>query len=87
MTLVGDHPFAQAVRDHKPRVLGMSGLLTTTMLGIEDVIEELKRPGLRDQVKVIIGGSPASEKYAEQIGADGYSTDAAQAVKLVRSLL
>jgi 5-methyltetrahydrofolate--homocysteine methyltransferase len=79
--------FAEAVREHKPQVLGMSGLLTTTMLGMEDVIEELKRQGLRDEVKVIIGGAPVSKKYAEQIGADGYGTDAAQAVRLVRSLL
>jgi 5-methyltetrahydrofolate--homocysteine methyltransferase len=65
----------------------MSGLLTTTMLGMEDVIEELKRQGLRDKVKVIIGGAPVSKMYAEQIGADGYGNDAAQAVRLVRSLL
>ena len=83
----GGSIFAQAVRHHQPQVLGLSGLLTTTMLGMEDVIEELKRQGLRDQVKVIIGGAPVSKKYAEQIGADGYGNDAAQAVKLVRSLL
>jgi 5-methyltetrahydrofolate--homocysteine methyltransferase len=73
---VSAEAFALAVRDHKPQVLGM-----------EDVIEELKRQGLRDQVKVIIGGSPVSKKFAEQISADGYGNDAAQAVKLVRSLL
>jgi methanogenic corrinoid protein MtbC1 len=65
----------------------MSGLLTTTMLGMGDVIDELKRQGLRDKVKVIIGGAPVSKKFAEQIGADGYGNDAAQAVNLVRSLL
>jgi len=79
--------FAQAVRDHQPQVLGLSGLLTTTMLGMGDVIEELERQGLRDKVKVIIGGAPVSKKYAEQIGAAGYGNDAAQAVQLVRSLL
>ena len=84
---VSAETFAQAVREHEPQVLGMSGLLTTTMLGMEDVIDELKRQGLRDKVKVIIGGAPVSKKYAEQIGADGYGNDAAQAVKLVRSLL
>jgi 5-methyltetrahydrofolate--homocysteine methyltransferase len=84
---VSAEAFAQAVRDHEPQVLGMSGLLTTTMLGMGDVIEELKRQGLRDKVKVIIGGAPVSQKYAEQIGADGYGNDAAQAVSLVRSLL
>jgi 5-methyltetrahydrofolate--homocysteine methyltransferase len=84
---VAAEAFAQAVREHKPQVLGLSGLLTTTMLGMEDVMEELKRQGLRNKVKVIIGGAPVSEKYAEQIGADGYGNDAAQAVSLVRSLL
>ena len=79
--------FAQAVRDHRPQVLGLSSLLTTTMLGMQDVLDELERQGLRGQVKVIIGGSPVSRLYAEQIGADGYGNDAAQAVKLVRSLL
>lgn len=57
------------------------------MLGMGDVIEELERQGLRDKVKVIIGGAPVSKKYAEQIRADGYGNDAAQAVQLVRSLL
>jgi 5-methyltetrahydrofolate--homocysteine methyltransferase len=84
---VSAETFALAVREHEPQVLGLSGLLTTTMLGMEDVIEELKRQGLRENAKVIIGGSLVSEKYAEQIGADGYGNDAAQAVDLVRSLL
>ncbi len=79
--------FVQAVRDHQPQVLGMSALLTTTMLGMEDVIKELKEQGLRDKVKVIIGGGPVSKKYAQDIEADAYGNDAAQAVRLVRSLL
>jgi 5-methyltetrahydrofolate--homocysteine methyltransferase len=79
--------FVQAVREHQPQVLGMSALLTTTMLGMEDVIKELKEHGLRDKVKVIIGGGPVSRKYAEDIGADAYGNDAAQAVSLVRGLL
>jgi len=56
-------------------------------LGMEDVIKELKKQGLRDKVKVIIGGGPVSKKYADDIGADAYGNDAAQAVRLVRSLL
>ena len=84
---VSTEAFVQAVRDHQPQVLGMSALLTTTMLGMEDVIKELKKQGLRDKVKVIIGGGPVSKKYAEDIGADAYGNDAAQAVTLVRSLL
>ncbi len=84
---VSAEAFAQAVREHQPQVLGVSALLTTTMLGMADVIDELKRQGLRDKVKVLIGGGPVSKKYAEDIGADGYGNDAAQAVRLVRSLL
>jgi 5-methyltetrahydrofolate--homocysteine methyltransferase len=79
--------FVQAVRLHQPQVLGMSALLTTTMLGMADVIEALKKEGLRDRVKVIIGGGPVSKKYAEDIGADGYGNDAAQAVSLVKGLM
>jgi 5-methyltetrahydrofolate--homocysteine methyltransferase len=84
---VSTEGFVQAVREHQPQVLGISALLTTTMLGMEDVIKELKKQGLRDKVKVIIGGGPVSKKYAEDIGADAYGNDAAQAVRLVRSLL
>jgi 5-methyltetrahydrofolate--homocysteine methyltransferase len=84
---VSTEGFVKAVRDHQPQVLGMSALLTTTMLGMEDVIKELKNQGLRDNVKVIIGGGPVSKKYSEDIGADAYGNDAAQAVAMVRSLL
>ncbi len=84
---ISTEAFVQAVRDHEPQVLGISALLTTTMLGMEDVIKELKNQGLRDKVKVIIGGGPVSKKYAQDIGADAYGNDAAQAVTLVRSLL
>jgi 5-methyltetrahydrofolate--homocysteine methyltransferase len=84
---VSTEAFVQAVRDHQPQVLGMSALLTTTMLGMKDVIKELKKQDLRDKVKVVIGGGPVSKKYAEDIGADAYGNDAAQAVTLVRSLL
>lgn len=84
---VSTEGFVRAVREHQPQVLGMSALLTTTMLGMEDVIKELKNQGLREKVKVILGGGPVSKKYAEDIGADAYGNDAAQAVTLVRSLL
>jgi 5-methyltetrahydrofolate--homocysteine methyltransferase len=84
---VSTEGFVKAVRDHQPQVLGMSALLTTTMLGMEDVIKELKNQGLRDNVKVLIGGGPVSKKYSEDIGADAYGNDAAQAVTMVRSLL
>jgi 5-methyltetrahydrofolate--homocysteine methyltransferase len=86
-TDVSTEGFVQAVREHLPQVVGMSALLTTTMLGMEDVIKELKKQGLRDKVKVLIGGGPVSKKYAEDIGADAYGNDAAQAVSLVKGLI
>lgn len=79
--------FVQAVREHKPDILGMSALLTTTMVHMPEVIEALKREGLRDGVKVIVGGAPVTQEYAEKIGADGYAPDAANAVELAKHLL
>ncbi len=84
---VSTEGFVKAVKEHQPKVLGMSALLTTTMLGMQDVIEALKQQGLRDKVKVLIGGGPVSKKYAQDIGADAYGNDAAQAVTLVKGLL
>lgn len=68
-------------------VLGLSALLTTTLPGMEKVIEALKEAGLRDGVKVMIGGAPVDLAFAEKIGADGYAPDAAAAVELVRRLI
>ena len=65
----------------------MSALLTTTMPMMKAVIEMLKAEGLRDQVKVLIGGAPITQEYADQIGADGYSTDAASAADLAKKLI
>ena len=79
--------FIAAVREHKPHVLGMSALLTTTMPGQRLVIEALEREGLRPQVKVIVGGAPVSQGWATEIGADGYGEDAMRAVTLVKALL
>jgi len=79
--------FIQAVREHKPDVLGMSALLTTTMIHMPEVIEALKEAGLREEVKVIVGGAPVTQEYAEKIGADGYAPDAASAVEVVKRLL
>jgi len=69
------------------KVLGLSALLTTTMVAMKDVIEALKKEGLKDQVKVIIGGAPITQSYADEIGADGYAPDAASAVDKVKELL
>ena len=64
----------------------MSTLMTTTMDGMRIVIEKLKEKGIRDSLKVMVGGSPISQKYANEIGADGYSSNAVEAVKLAKRL-
>jgi 5-methyltetrahydrofolate--homocysteine methyltransferase len=76
--------FVEAVREHEPDVVGMSALLTTTMTSMRTTIDALEEAGLRDRVKVMIGGAPVTAAFAEQIGADGYAPDAASAVDLAR---
>ena len=78
--------FIESVKENKPDIVGMSALLTTTMLHMPEVINALKEAGLRDQVKVMIGGAPVTQEYADEIGADGYAPDAASAVKLAKKL-
>ena len=78
--------FVQAVRDGA-QIIGMSALLTTTMPMMKTTIEALKEAGRRDKVKVMIGGAPITQEYADQIGADGYSTDAASAAELAKRLI
>ena len=79
--------FVEAIKETQPHVLALSALLTTTMVQMPEVIDALKGGGVRDRVKVIIGGAPVTQEYADQIGADGYAKDAAAAVTLVRNLL
>jgi len=79
--------FVKAAKEHEPDIVGMSALLTTTMIHMPEVIEALKQAGLRDKVKVMIGGAPVTQEYADKIGADGYAPDAASATKLAKSLL
>jgi 5-methyltetrahydrofolate--homocysteine methyltransferase len=71
----------------RPQMLGLSALLTTTMPEMKRVIEELRARGLRDRVKVMVGGAPVDAAFAEKIGADGCGKDAAQAVALARSFV
>ena len=78
--------YVQAVRDGA-KIIGISALLTTTMPNMANTINALKEAGLRDQVKVIIGGAPITQEYADQIGADGYSPDAASAAELAKRLI
>ena len=79
--------FLAAIREHKPEILGMSALLTTTMPYMGVVIDTLKQQGLRDQVIVLVGGAPLNEAFAEEIGADAYCRDAAIAVETAKKLL
>ena len=79
--------FAQAIREHKPQFVGMSALLTTTMPRMKDTIEAIEDMGLRRAVKVMVGGAPVTEKYAQQIGADIYAPDASSAARLARQLV
>jgi len=84
---VAPERFVEAAKEHNADVIGVSALLTTTMAGQRTVVEALQAAGLRQQVKVIVGGVPASASWAEEIGADGYSEDAIGAVALVRRLV
>jgi len=77
----------QQVGDVKPEILGLSALLTTTMPEMKKVLETLESKGLRQHVKVMVGGAPLDRAFAEKIGADGYGKDAAEAVQLARSFL
>jgi 5-methyltetrahydrofolate--homocysteine methyltransferase len=79
--------FIEAVKANNAQIIAMSALLTTTMPGMKTTIEALKVAGLRDKVKVMVGGAPLTTQYANDIGADGYAPDASRAVALARSLL
>ena len=79
--------FIAAIKENNADILCLSALLTTTMNYMKDVIEALKADGLRDQVKVMVGGAPVTAMFAEQVGADGYSEDASEAVALARRLV
>jgi len=79
--------FVKAVEEHRPHILGLSALLTTTMPQMKAVIDGLEEKGLRDRVKVMVGGAPVNEKFARDIGADGYAPDGAEAVTLAGKLM
>ena len=76
--------FLATVKEKNATIIAMSALLTTTMPAMKSTIEALKQAGVRDQVKVLIGGAPITQKYAEEIGADGYSENAVGAVALAK---
>ncbi len=79
--------FIATVKERKANVVSMSALLTTTMLAMRGTIEALQQAGLRDHVKVLIGGAPITKKFADEIGADGYGENAVEAVALARKAL
>jgi len=79
--------FVTAIKESGATLVGASALLTTTMLHQKEVIEALKEAGLRDQVKVMVGGAPITESWAEEIGADGYADDAISAVAVAKKLV
>ena len=84
---VSAETFIQAVRENQPDILCMSALLTTTMGYMKEVIDALEAAGIRNQVKVMVGGAPVTQGYADEIGADGYSDNANSAVTVAKQLL
>ena len=83
---VGVEAFVESVRELKPDVLGMSALLTMSILEQEEVVRRLVEEGLRDGVVVLVGGAPVTQEYAERIGADGYGGDGFEAVTITKQL-
>ncbi len=84
---VQNETFVQAIIEHKPDILGMSALLTTTMLNMGSVIDLLKEKELRDKVRIIVGGAPINQEFADSIGADGYASEAGSGVEWVKEQL
>jgi len=86
-TDVSPEKFVEAVKGGGVDIVALSALLTTTMPNMKTTIDALKAAGVREKVKVMIGGAPVTDSYAQQIGADGYSPDASRAVNLAKSLV
>jgi 5-methyltetrahydrofolate--homocysteine methyltransferase len=84
---VSPDAFVQAVREHSPHLVGMSALLTTTMMSMKSTMEAIEEAGLRDKVKVMIGGAPLTQRFADEIGADIYGQDANAAVRKAKAAL
>jgi 5-methyltetrahydrofolate--homocysteine methyltransferase len=84
---VGPEKFVDAVKSHKPIAIGMSALLTTTMMSMKDTVAALKTAGMRDKVKVMIGGAPIRKEFAQEIGADFYGRDSVEARNFARLII
>ena len=79
--------FIEAIREHKPDIVGMSAFLTTTMPMFKVNIHEITKAGLRNEVLIMVGGAPVTQEYADAVGADGYAADASTAVRLAKELI
>jgi len=84
---VPSEDFVKAVKEHKPDILGMSALLTTTMPQMKEVIDAIEEEGIRDDISIMIGGAPVSEDFAEEIGADAFGADAATAAEIGKEIV
>jgi 5-methyltetrahydrofolate--homocysteine methyltransferase len=84
---VAPETFVEAIKEYEPNVVGMSALLTTTMRSMESTIKVLEEAGLREKVKIMIGGAPVTQSFADQIGADGYASNAASAAELAKKFV
>ena len=84
---VSPQRFVDALKQYRPQVLGLSALLTTTLPAMKETIQIVEFAGIRNQVKIIVGGAPVTRKFAEEIGADGYTNNAGEVGDLIRSLL
>ncbi len=84
---VEPNTFVEAVKEHSPKILGMSALLTTTMRAMEQTIKALEEAGIRDSVKIMIGGAPVTQSFSDQIGADGYAANAASASDMAKEFI
>jgi len=83
---VSPEKFVEAIKENEPQIVAMSALLTTTMTNMKTIIKAIEESGLRDQVKIMIGGAPVTDEYAKEIGADSYTPDAATAASAAKEL-
>lgn len=84
---VAPEKFVEALQTHKPKFIGMSALLTTTMISMKATVKALEEAGLRKNVKILVGGAPVSQAFADEIGADGFGLNASEAVERVKENL
>ena len=84
---VAPETFIEAIKEHQPQAVGMSAFLTTTMPMFKTNIEAFKAAGLRDDIKILVGGAPVSQEYCDHVGADGFAPDASSCVRLTKRLL